>query len=140
MAVALLIKSRPPGSRQPQMPPPILTVIRGIINNKFSALTATPARLGCWTTSGEIGRRWLSSTSYSLCSSSSCIPLDAVHSGTTEARMRTFLGGSTLNLGEFLQLAWMQKVATLIRISCGHVLLPLFYIFSFSAGGFLYSS
>uniref|UniRef100_A0A6M2ERT0 Uncharacterized protein n=1 Tax=Populus davidiana TaxID=266767 RepID=A0A6M2ERT0_9ROSI len=99
------------------MSPPILTVMRGIINQMFSALTATLARLGCWTTSRVIGRRWLLSTSYSLCSSSLCTPLDAVHSGTTEAKMHTFLDGSTLNLGEFYLLpAWMQKVTR--RISC----------------------
>ena len=100
IAVALIIKIRLLGTRL-QMPPPILTVMRGIINQMFSALTATLARLGCWTTSRVIGRRWLLSTLYSLYSSSLCTPLDAVHSGTTEAKMLTFLDGSTLNLGEF---------------------------------------
>ena len=107
IAVAFFIKHRLTGRRHLQIPPPILTALHGIIKQMYSALTATLAKLDCWTTSGGIGRRWLLSTSYSLCSSSLCTPLDAVHSGTTEAKMHTFLDGST-DLGEFYLLPGMD--------------------------------
>ena len=99
IAVAFFINHRLTGRRRLQIPPRILTVMHGIIKQMFSALTATLAKLDCWTTSGGIGRRWLLSTLFFSYSSSLCTPSDAVLLGTTEGTtMLTLLDGSTLNL------------------------------------------
>jgi len=79
----LLIRTQQTGRSPKVVLIPTLTVILGLMIQKFCASIANLARLAYWITSRLTGRRWLLSTSYSWFSWSLCTPLVAVHSGIT---------------------------------------------------------
>ena len=86
------------GTRRTRLHPPTLTVLRGIMTLTLCASIARRAKPECWTIWSVIGRRLPLSTLYSLFSSLSYTPLDAVHSGTTERTMLNPDGSHTLEI------------------------------------------